>query len=562
MKFSWRRFLLWVGVPSVIIVCGFASFWEARSLGAYGDDSAGYIYLAGRLFHHQPLMFISDLGKQAIDFFGDEKLARWIIPTHHQYINPSGMAASKYPLLLSVLMALSGTLIDAPRGFFIVQPLSSIGILVGTYILTMLLFAHHKRDRFWLACGAVVSLYASSLFFEATLSQPMREIPAMCFLIWSFIALFIALRASKNRFVYTGVAIAGSLFGAAVAVRETLILTLPALVACVLLFKIKERSVWKILLTAFFFFLLACIPLMYTSVSISSEKVVFKKRDVSTVVIVPNIGHIQTISLNNLFHNDGKFNAGEGSLPTYIRTINTALPIPLFGLLILYGFVRLFHRERKIGIILLLWALPIFALYSLWINPYGRYILPLYPIIMIVVAYGMYHVCIHDIPQIFSVKKSQRFMQSVLIIACCAYLFGPLYQHALSAENIFERNDREFTRADVNAISTLDDIASGVPGNVILMFAGDNEEGVSETVDAYTGRMSIRFPIDKKYSAPIEKVRQFFAEYVFPQYTVLAVIDDSTSSAFYEWAKPYTLTELGSVPFTFQSHTRVVQITP
>jgi hypothetical protein len=164
MKISWRRLVLWIGVPCAIIACGFISFWQARSLGAYGDDSAGYIYLAGRLFHHQPLMFVSDLGKQAIDFFGDEKLARWAIPTHHQYINPSGMAASKYPLLLSLTMALSGVLINAPRGFFMVQPLSSIGILVGIYVITLLLFAHIRHRFFYCARRCCFALCKRTIF--------------------------------------------------------------------------------------------------------------------------------------------------------------------------------------------------------------------------------------------------------------------------------------------------------------------------------------------------------------------------------------------------------------
>ncbi len=84
-----------------------------HSWGTWGDDSAGYIYLWGLMDQGKPLVYQEPLTVQALEFFGDEKLARWTTPTHHEIISPSGYIASKYPIGLSLLMYLPGKINDA-----------------------------------------------------------------------------------------------------------------------------------------------------------------------------------------------------------------------------------------------------------------------------------------------------------------------------------------------------------------------------------------------------------------------------------------------------------------
>ena len=92
-------------IAAIVLLFGIIYF-DDHAWGTWGDDSAGYIYLAGRMIQDKPLVYHDDLAQMGFDFFGDEKLARWLTPTHHEFINQEGWIASKYPVGASLLLAL------------------------------------------------------------------------------------------------------------------------------------------------------------------------------------------------------------------------------------------------------------------------------------------------------------------------------------------------------------------------------------------------------------------------------------------------------------------------
>lgn len=569
MSISFARIVKYIAIPLSIVVCSLLFFWHGRALGAYGDDSAGYIYLAGRIYHHAELLTQTDLSKTAIHFFGNEKLARWLIPTHYQYINPSGAAASKYPLGLSVLMAVGGFLFHSPEGFFSIQPLTAAGTLVGVYILCMVLFATH-RYRLWIALTSVALLFFSELFFDAALSQPMREIPAVCFLVWAFVFSLMSHRVQRGMLRYSIIALAGLCFGIAVDIRETLILVAPALVIAVCFAQhtrahtqrtTTQSSIARVTV-GFVACVIALAPLIYNAMLISEHKVPFKKRDTGSVVVLSNIGHINTLGIENLFNNQGKFRPGEGSLPHYMGVITELLPIPFFGLLILYGLFRCIQHYRRSTILLLAWGLPVLLIYALWINPYSRYVIPLIPVVIIFAAYALVHIMTVDIPRLTARRLWRVSAQALAVIGLCAYMFPVLLEHIDRARMSTERTDRGLIAQDVAAIRTLDSALARESAHLFLLFTGKNQFGLSENFSAYTGRATYRFPLDQRTSPTVARAQEFFAQEVFPEYTVFAVIDSSTSADFYAWAQDYTTTPITSVDFSFQEGTRLVKITP
>lgn len=563
MKRSLHIMLIWGVIPLCIVLSAVYFFWDARALGAYGDDSPGYMYLAGRLLHHEPLMFVGELSEEALAFFGDEKLARWTIPTHHQFINPSGMAASKYPLMLSLLLYIGARIVDAPEGMSSVQPLSGIGIVFGVYVLCMLIF-RAERYRLAIALFSATALTTAPLFFQSVLSQPMRELPALAALIWAYIVALLALRSPSRTWSICGYLFAGILFGAGVAIRETLILIAPALVVLVWSVVEQNRERMIAIVVGACGLCIALVPLVYTSMTISEEKVPFKKRDTDAVVILPNEGHLETIGLENLFNNQGKYKIGEGSLPTYIYRMHTALPVAGFGFFVLYGCVALYRKHRRTLAFLLLWALPILGIYALWINPYARYIIPLYPVLVVLCAYGVVHLITIDFPRWYS-QRAAIALACIFSVGMIAYVV-PVFQHMLLERAPEQRTDREFIRADIEAMQVLAEAVQNVQRSsekpLIVIITGKKQAGLSESIEVYTGVSVVRFPIDQRWTDTVERTQQFFAEQVFPRYTVVALVDDSTSAEWYAWSSPYTIHREAEIPFTFQTRTQLVRITP
>lgn len=546
----WKTILLTSAIALVLTVGFGAMYFHDHAWGAWGDDSAGYIFLAGRMFAQQPSVYYDELAAKGFEFFQDEKLTRWLTPTHHSLINRHGVIASKYPVGLSILMVVAATIARSSYGLYIIMPLCGALNVGLVYVLAVILFSK-QRYRHIVGILAGLFLGLTSLHYDQALSQPMREIPSITFLLVMSIFLILAYHAEhdpakkiQKRLIY--MIVAGFAFGWAMNVRETSLLLFPAVVALgvSMLWK-KSRShkknIQEIVLYGAAFCLatvVALTPTIWNSVQLSKDKEVFKARDVSTVVVLPNIGHINTISIDNIFHSEGKFKPGKGSLAHYWDVLKDATPLPYFFVLVLIGLIALWKESRPKALYLLLWFLGILTIFSLWVNPYPRYILPLLPAYFLLGAYGFVVVLEHILPKLFH----NRFLaRSMGIVFCVTLVFAyqPVWATVRTNMQSDVLIDRSISHKDLDTL-----VALGTQLNQsekpVLMFSGATQYGLSETFEAHTGVKTIRFPLDQKFGFDPQQVNQFIDEVRKSGYTLFVWVDETSSDEVLQWMEHYT----------------------
>ncbi len=164
------------GVLSVLIAIalgvgvGFLYFND-HAWGTWGDDSAGYIYLAGRMFMGDPLVYHDPLVQQGYSVLQDERTTRWLTPTHHFMINQHGVLASKYPIGASLLMYTAAKIAGSSYAFYLVNPLLAAVNISLVYWFVQLLFPAH-RFRMLMGALSAVLLGVSGLYYDHALAQP------------------------------------------------------------------------------------------------------------------------------------------------------------------------------------------------------------------------------------------------------------------------------------------------------------------------------------------------------------------------------------------------------
>ena len=172
--------LQWVLTLSISVLLGVgagAIYLDDHAWGAWGDDSPGYLFLAGQMLRGEPNVYQDALAARGLDFFGDEKLARWLTPTHHQFINTRGVLASKYPVGLSLVMYWTATLLSNDEAIYLVVPVLGAVNLALMYLLGLLLFRTY-RYRHLVSGIAAAAMGVSNLYYDYAIAQPMREIPS------------------------------------------------------------------------------------------------------------------------------------------------------------------------------------------------------------------------------------------------------------------------------------------------------------------------------------------------------------------------------------------------
>ncbi len=562
------RTALCTALISAALAVAFGSiYFNDRAWGAWGDDSAGYIYLAGRMFSGLPLLYHDPLGAIGLEVFGDERLARWLIPTHHQFIAPDGTVASKYPVGLSLLMALAARMINSTDGFYIVNPLAATINIILVYLTAVTAFASY-RFRHAVGVLAALALGLSNLYYDHALAQPMREIPSMTFLLVMTLGVIgFSRTCGRNRIqallcsVVTGLA-----FGMAITIRETSIVLLPAIVLGVWMmasgksWKTRIRTLLPYVAAFTVSVVIALIPTIQNSVRISAEKVVFKPRDSSRVVLLSNIGHINTLSLENVFDNQGKFRPGTGALPHYWNSIQHASPIHFFLVAVVVGILFLWRESRALTIYFLLWGIGILTIFSLWINPYSRYILPLFPPLMLLGAYGVVRMMSDGLPILWK-RRSAGIAVGGLLLAVAVLSYEPAVVEA--KENFFNADAHIFKAIsydDVQALTALGQIAETNADKPIVLFSGDWQFGTSETFEAHTGVKTIRFPFEQRFIFDAAEVQTAFDEVQNAGYDLFVWVDETSSIEVMNWMAQYQSSEVWGHDFSFQPAVRVYQI--
>lgn len=570
MKKKWTILLTLVVVT--ILSLGFGrAYFDDHAWGAWGDDSAGYIYLAGRMYAEKPLVYLDELGKRGLDFFEDEKLARWLLPTHHGFINPNGMTASKYPLGASMLMAWTAKLFGSADYFYLANPFTAVASVVLIYLFCVLFFPQY-RWRHVVGVLAAVMLGASEMFYDFAISQPMREVPSIAFLLLTGVLMLLSMRVLKmkncTKAGYALLFLAGLAFGMGVHVRETSIVTLPAFV---LLFtsaywvksKTPFQNVRTVLPYAATFaiaFIIAMIPFIQNVATISQNKVVFKERDISKVVLLPNMGHIQTFSLQNAFDNQGKFRPGAGAVPQYWKAMQNASPAPFFLGAVLLGLSYLWRESRAKAGFLVLWFITIFGLFSFWINPYSRYVLPTFPVLMILGSYGMV-VCVDRFLPLLFKRRVIRVIGSLALVVGLIAAYQPVF--ATMHTNIIDSEIYRFKAISRNDLHQLIDLGNELKeanDKSVLMFSGDWQYGTSETLEAHTFLKTVRFPLEQKFDFKDQEVNAFIDQMIDDGYDLYFWIDTTSTPGASDWLKRFGTEEVKRMQLTFEPDIHIYRI--
>lgn len=562
-----RTALITLCVSVLLAVVFGVGYMNDRAWGAWGDDSAGYIALAGRLYAELPLVRTDALGAEGLNFFGDERLARWLIPTHDQFINPEGTIASKYPIGLSMLMVVAAKLVGSDTGFYLVNPIFAAANVVLLYLLAVCVFAAYKW-RHVVGVVAGVSMGLSSVYYDYALAQPMREIPSITFLLLTALCLWAVKThwGNNRRWVVLGTLLAGFFYGMAVNVRETSLVLLPAIV--VFVWMVTKTTSWKahlrkLLPYAGLFIItlvIALLPTIQNSIAISEQKVVFKPRDTSSVVLLSNIGHVQTLSLQNVFNNQGKFRPGTGALPDYWDVIRHASPIHFFIVLVGIGWVVAWRQTPATAIYLALWAVSILGIFSLWVNPYSRYVLPLFPPLMLLGAYGLLHTVTTIIPHMWK-SRVPRFIATLCLVLLVGAAYYPVVIQAKANYDAETHVFKAVSQSDLEALKQLGDSVGTGPKSVV-MFSGIWQYGTSETFEAHTRVKAIRFPLDQRFTFDPEQVDAFFDQMLSEGYDVSIWIDSTSSPEALQWLSKHTVTTLFTHDFSFQPDVHVYQVQP
>ncbi len=533
----------------IIVSCAWA-YGDHVAMGATGDDSPGYIYLASLMARGEPLLWQDELGKKALDFFGDYKYASWILPTHHEFIHPNGTIASKYPLGASLLLAgfaFIGRFVGdgSVLGMYWMQPVLGGVIVLFTYWFALVLFPQYRIARHIVGLTAAATLALADVFYDIAISYPMREIPSMALLLLSALLfvptmrLFAAdMRVQAKSAV--GFLLFGIVFGLACTVRETSVVILPAFIGYAVImtwsgnFSVKAlmlyvRSIWQTVVIIVLGFCIGIAPIVWNAVQITTHNEPFKERDSGNVVVLSNINHLQTVSVKNVFESTGRYRPANGSLGQYWIVLNRVSSLPFIPLFAIGGFCLLFFsrnkEERATSVLLGGWVIGTLTMFSLWINPYSRYILPLIPIVLLLAASGWLLVLQHSV----RLRLGNRFafvIAVIMVMSVAGSLIEPLrlmkIDHAVN-----EYPDRALTATDAGLLDAVADTVSvnQPKEKVVVFFTGVTRSGLSEVFMAHTDIRGARLPFEEEKDQPDPvQVENFLRELVGQGYMLYVVM--------------------------------------
>lgn len=540
-------------------------YFHNHSFGAWGDDSPGYIYMAGRLVRGESLIYQDTLAKQGLTAFQDERLARWLRPLHYEFINPDGWIAPRYPIGIAFFLAFGAIITNDLSGLYLVVPLLAT-LNVGLVFWLAAILLDFNRYRWLIAAISAWALGITTLYYELALSQPMREIPTLTFILFTILALLYwkkNLTAPTQKKKLWLLLLSALALGIAINIRETAIVMLPGIIIYIVLsvrsHKNKKWVVARYLGTYVVTCLIVLLPTIYTAIRLDVLQTPFKRRDVVVPSVVPNIDHITSIGLRNLFNDYGKFRPGHGALPHYWGVMSDITPLPWFLFFTLLGAVLLWQHSKKDSWLLVSWLVSILLMFSVWINPYSRYIIPLFPAVIILGYFGVIQL-LDLIVSYLPLKKFQFLIVSGLVIIGSAILYQPAaskLQHQFTTETYFSRS---ISHKDLRTLIILGDqlqTASGAPP--LLLFTG-SRHGLPEVFTTHTGIRTASLPLESRFSPSTEELNTFFSEHIFPNYTVYLWVDTTTDPTINDWFNQYQVQEIANIQLSFEKKIVLLKI--
>lgn len=523
----------WWLVDSVIllllaIISGVWFLWH-HAYGAYGDDAPGYIYSAHQLLAGEATVQQDVLVQDALAWFGDEQYARFVAPAHHEIIAPTGWITSRYPLGLSVLMALAAWISGTITGIYLVVPVFAVVVVLCTYLGAVWLLPVPTVWKRLLGIGAAVIVLSCDLFAHYAVAQPMREIPSLGLFLIAMLVFCTTLRATGWKQAL-GIVVAGLAFGYSVGIRETsAILVLPLIWFGIS--RVKQQR-WRV---AGWFLLGAVIAYSWfivQAVNITAHKEAFRDKDITSVAITSNIDHIQSLSITNLWDNQGKFKPGVGGLQQYWEVINKFSAWPLFLFCAVLGLVYIWRKDRALGRLLVSWTGCIVLLFGMWVNPYPRYVLPILPVLAwtsMVGTFALWQWC----ADLFQLRRGT----DLALLGLMALGFVLANQPAIAERQEHVRTgatvDRELTKADLDVVlqvgAAVTTDAQSTGKTPLLLMLGTTKGGLAETIMAHTQLRVIRFPSKDKEQPPLDQLATYI-QHLDETYTLYLWYDPSVTA--------------------------------
>ena len=124
-------------------------------------------------------------------------------------------------------------------------------------------------------------------------------------------------------------------------------------------------------------------------------------------------GDLVGLSISNFYNNQGVYRVGHGSFRVFSDVLFQRLvTIPWVWLLGVLGVSLL---PTGIGLGAMLWVLATLVSFSLWLNPYDRYMISAMPMAVLLVTFGFMQVVIR-------VRRHVQWLAAVAIVVAAAVL--------------------------------------------------------------------------------------------------------------------------------------------
>ncbi len=465
-----------------------------HTFGALGDDSPGYIFMASKYFNGSSPIFVDQTVSDIIDILGRDRIDQLIADQEMDFLLPhfnykllsySGKIAPEVALGFPFAMNLMGKIFSSDVYFYLLNPLVAVGSLIILYFIVLEILFRYKY-MYLIALTSVFLLAFFNYFWSLSLGEPITEIITLFFLLTSLL-IFIKW-INKDKYYY--LALFALFFGVAMNFRITSVIFIPAYIGAYFLVKKKIKTKFKfIVIYALIFILIVSSVYLFTI-----DNNFNSKNEISSTFgqsITANADHTQGLSLVNLYNNQGKYRAGEGGIMVYYDFIKSISPLGISFILILTSLIYFSIKDRKLLYFSILWILPTYLFFSMWVNPYGRYIFNLVPALAILLAFALvlYFRFINSLEFNKYIKTLIVFLTIILIIIS---FYPNINNSILSATSKAVPTDRSVTKNDLMQIKDIH--LDGTKPVIVFL---DNTIQYAAFIEAHTKIRSLKqFPDD------------------------------------------------------------------